>query len=128
MRFLVRVLSTGVAVWLATLVVPGIELGAGGTAEAVWTLLVVSVVIGVVNAVLQPVAKTLGCLLYLLTLGLFGLVVNGLLFWLSGWLSGRLGLPFDVDGFWAAFWGALIVAVVGGIVGAVLRRPLGVER
>jgi putative membrane protein len=127
-RFLVRVVSTGVAVWLAAYLVPGIRLEAASSTEALWTLLVVWVVIGVVNAVLQPVARTVGCLLYVITLGLFGLVVNALLFWLSGWLSARLGLPFEVDGFWAAFWGALVVAVVGGLVGAVLRRPLGVDR
>lgn len=124
MRLLLGVLATALAVWVAVWLVPGIRLDAGSTTEQVWTLVVVSAVIGVVNAVLQPVAKTVGCLLYVLTLGLFGLVVNGLLFWLSGWITGRLGLPFEVEGFWAAFFGALVVSVVGGLANLVLVRPL----
>ncbi|MFC5382006.1 phage holin family protein [Aquipuribacter nitratireducens] len=124
MRLLLGVLATALAVWVAVLLVPGIRLDSGTLTERVWTLVVVAAVIGVVNAVLQPIAKTVGCLLYVLTLGLFGLVVNGLLFWLSSWITGRLGLPFEVDGFWAAFWGALVVSVVGGIANLVLVRPL----
>lgn len=124
MRLLLHVVATALAVWVAELVVPGIELLAGPTAERVLTLVGVAVIVGVVNAVLRPVARTLGCLLYVLTLGLFGLVVNGLLFWLSGWIAGALGLPFEVDGFWAAFFGALVVSVVSGLFGLLVTRPL----
>jgi putative membrane protein len=127
-RLLLRVAVTAVAVWLAAVLVPGIGFEAGTAADAVVTLLVVSVLIGVVNAVLQPIAKTFGCLLYILTFGLFGLVVNGLLFWLAGWLAEQLGLPFEVDGFWAAFLGALVVSVVSGLGNWLLVRPLTEDR
>jgi putative membrane protein len=127
-RLLLRVAATALAVWVAALLVPGIGFEAGTATDAVVTLLVVSVLIGVVNAVLQPVAKTVGCLLYIVTFGLFGLVVNGLLFWLAGWLAERLGLPFEVDGFWAAFLGALVVSVVSGLVNWLLIRPLTEDR
>lgn len=87
------------------------------------TLLLVAVIFGVVNAVLQPVIKTVGCGFYLLTLGLIALVVNGLLFLLTSWIADQAGLPFAVDGFWpAAVLGALFVSIVTWILGAVLDR------
>lgn len=72
------------------------------------------------NTVIKPVVKTIGCLFYVLTLGLIGLVVNGLLLWLSSWAAGKLSLPFHITGFWAAFWGAIIVGVVGWLLGLFL--------
>nr|WP_218861855.1 phage holin family protein [Actinopolyspora biskrensis] len=127
----VHILITAVAVW-ATTALPGITLGdpgdpTQGVADQALTLLVVAVVFGIVNAVLKPVAKTLGCVLYVLTLGLFGLVVNALLFWLTGWLATRLDLPFHVDGFWAAFWGAIVVTVVSSLLHAIVRRVASVD-
>lgn len=123
MGLLIRLGATALAFWLATLLIPGITLDAASTTETVTTLLLVAVIFGVVNAVLQPVIKTVGCGFYLLTLGLIALVVNGLLFLLTAWIADQAGLPFDVDGFWpAAVLGALFVSVVTWILGAVLDR------
>lgn len=120
---LIRVGATAVAFWLATLVIPGISLDTASTGETVLTLILVAVIFGVVNGVLQPIIKTVGCGFYLLTLGLIALVVNGLLFLLTGWIADQVGLPFDVDGFWpAAVLGALFVGVVTWILGAILDR------
>ena len=77
------------------------------------TLIVVALIVGIVNAVIKPIVKTIGCLFYILTLGLIGLVVNGLLLWLSSWVAGKLKLPFHITGFWPAFWGAIIIGIVG---------------
>jgi putative membrane protein len=118
---LLHILITMVAVWVTT-ALPGIDLSGEDTTTKVLTLLAVSVIFGLVNLVLKPIAKTLGCLLYVLTLGLFGLVVNGLLFWLTSYLAGELDLPFHVDGFWAAFWGALIVSLVSSALAGIVRR------
>jgi putative membrane protein len=123
MRFLIRVLISAAALAVATAVVPGISLTAGSAASKVGTLLVVALIFGVVNAVLKPIVKILGCLLYIITLGLIGLVVNALLFWLTSWLAGKLDLPFHVSGFWAAFWGAIIVGVVGWLLNLFVREP-----
>ena len=112
MKVLLRVAITAVALFVATAVVPGIQLLAGTTLSKVTTLVVVALIFGVTNTVLKPVVKTLGCVFYVLTLGLFGLVVNGLLLWLTSWVAGKLNLPFHVTGFVAAVEGALIVAVV----------------
>lgn len=120
---LIRVASTAVAFWLATLIIPGITLSAATTTEKVITLVLVAVIFGVVNSVLQPIIKTVGCAFYLLTLGLIALVVNGLLFLLTSWIAGQAGLPFHVDGFWpAAVLGALLVGIVTWLLGSVLDR------
>ncbi|MEU7795595.1 phage holin family protein [Micromonospora tulbaghiae] len=120
---LIRVGSTAVAFWLATLLIPGISLDSASATETVITLVLVAVIFGVVNAVLQPIIKTVGCGFYLLTLGLIALVVNGLLFLLTSWIAGEAGLPFHVDGFWPeAVLGALFVGIVTWILGAVLDR------
>lgn len=120
---LIRLASTALAFWLATLLIPGISLESNSAGETVTTLLLVAVIFGVVNAVLQPLIKTVGCGFYLLTLGLIALVVNGLLFLLTSWIADQAGLPFDVDGFWpAAVLGALFVSIVTWILGAVLDR------
>jgi putative membrane protein len=113
---LVRVAVVAVALWVATLLVPGIDVTAGDRAVRVGTLVAVAIIFGLVNAVVKPVVKTLGCAFYILTLGLIAFVVNALLFLLVGWLAGRLGLPFVVDGFWAAFFGAIVVGVVSFVL------------
>src|SRR5262245_36767516 len=120
MGFVVRVLVTAVALWVAELIVPGIRITAQGTWEGVLTLLVVALIFGVINAVLKPLIKIFGCLFYILTLGLIAFVVNALLFLLTGWLAGQLNLPFEVNGFWAAFWGAIIVGVVSWLINLVI--------
>lgn len=122
MKVLLRVAITAVALFVATAVVPGIQLLAGTTLSKVTTLVVVALIFGVTNTVLKPVVKTLGCVFYVLTLGLFGLVVNGLLLWLTSWVAGKLSEPFHITGFWPAFWGAIIVGVVSWLLSIVDRR------
>jgi putative membrane protein len=116
MKALIRVLVTAAALAVATAALHGIELRAGTDLSKVVTLLVVALIFGVVNAVLKPIAKTVGCLFYVLTLGLIGLVVNGLLLWLSSWVAGKLSLPFHIDNFSSAFCGAIIVGIVGWLL------------
>lgn len=121
MRFLLRVLASAAALAVATAVVPGIELRTASLGSKILTLIGVALIFGVVNAVLKPIVKTVGCVFYVLTLGLVGLVVNGLLLWLTSWLADKLHLPFHITGFWPAFWGAIIVGVVGWLLGILVR-------
>ena len=123
MRFLIRVLASAAALAVATAVVPGIELTTASVTSKVLTLLGVALIFGVINAVLKPIIKIVGCLFYILTLGLIALVVNALLLWLTSWLAGKLNLPWHVTGFWPAFWGALIVSVVGWLLSILVREP-----
>jgi putative membrane protein len=115
-KILIRVVITAVALWVATLVVHGIDVTAATTPRKIGTLAVVAVVFGLINGFLKPIVKTLGCFFYVITLGLFALVVNGLLLWLASWAAGKLDLPFHVSGFWAALWGAIVVGVVSWLL------------
>ena len=120
MRFVIRVLITAVAMLVATWLLPGIEVTAGTTWRKVGTLVVVALIFGVINAVLKPIVKVVGCVFYILTLGLIGLVVNALLLWLTSWVAGKLNLPFHITGFWPAFWGAIIIGVVSWLLSITL--------
>lgn len=121
MRFLLRVLASAAALAVATAVVPGIELTAASLTSKILTLIGVALIFGVVNAVLKPIVKIVGCFFYIITLGLIGLVVNALLLWLVSWVAGKLNLPFHITGFWPAFWGAIIVGVVSWLLGILIR-------
>lgn len=115
-RILLKVGATAVALWVATVLIDGITLGDQTTSRRILTLVAVAVIFGLVNAVLKPLIKTLGCAFYVVTLGLIGLVVNALLLWLTSELAEGLDLPFHVTGFWPAFWGAIVVGVVGWLL------------
>jgi putative membrane protein len=116
LAFVLKVVVNAVALWVCTLLIAGIELGGASQSARIGTLLGVALVFGLVNAVIKPLVKTVGCAFYLLTLGLIGLVVNALLFLLVGWISGQVGLPFEVTGFIPAFWGAIVVAIVSFVL------------
>ena len=123
MRFLIRVLASAAALAVATAVVPGIELTTASVTSKVLTLLGVALIFGVINAVLKPIVKIVGCLFYILTLGLIALVVNALLLWLTSWLADKLNLPWHVTGFWPAVWGALIISIVSWLLSILIRDP-----
>jgi putative membrane protein len=111
MGFLVRLLVNAAALWVATRVVPGATYSGG-----LLPFLGVAVVFGAINAVIRPVARVLTFPLIIVTLGIFTLVVNGMMLWLTGSLAAGLGLGFHVAGFRAAFWGALVVSIVSTIL------------
>ncbi len=123
MKIVLRVVATAVALWIATLLISGIRVEAETTAGAVGTFLAVAVIFGIINAVLRPIIKTIGCALYALTLGLIALVVNALLFLLTGWIAQQFNLPFEIDNFWpSAVLGALIVGVVSWLINMVVTE------
>jgi len=113
MSFLLRVLINGVAIWLATLLLSGLEIvGADSTGQKIGIVALIALVFGVVNAVVKPVLKVLALPLYILTLGLFTLVVNALMLMLTAWITEFTDWGLRIDGFWWAVAGALIVSVV----------------
>ena len=120
--FLVRVVLNAVGLAVAVFLIDGIVVDTDNTAAKIGTYLLVGLVVGVVNAVIRPVAQLLSCPLTLLTLGLFALVVNALLFWASATVVDTAGIPFHVDGFWAAFWGAIVVSIVSWLLSLIVRR------
>jgi putative membrane protein len=121
MKFLLRIIVAMAALGVAAWVVPGIVLSGHSSATKAETLLIVAVIFGVINAVLKPIIKTVGCAFYVLTLGLVAIVVNGLLLWLTSYIAyDKLHEPFHVTGFAAAVEGALIVGVVTWVIHLIL--------
>jgi putative membrane protein len=117
MGILIRLVITAVSLWIATLVIDGIQLTTDSVPGRIGTLLAVAVIFGIINAILRPIIKTIGCGLYVLTLGLIALVINGGLFLLTSWIAGKFDLPFHVDGFWpSAVLGALLVGIVSWLL------------
>jgi len=120
MTILLRVLVSAAALGVAAWVVPGIVVAGHSNVTRAETLLVVAIIFGIINMLLKPIIKTVGCAFYVLTLGLVAIVVNGLLLWLASYVAGQLKLPFHVTGFVAAVEGALIVAVVSWVLHLVI--------
>jgi putative membrane protein len=118
-KLLVRLVVVGVALWLTILLLPGLDYQG-----PFWEFVLVAAIFAVVNAFIRPVAQLLSLPISILTLGLFALVVNALMFLLADWLaSDVLDLGLRVDGFWAAFFGALAMALISWVLGLVLREP-----
>jgi putative membrane protein len=116
MGILIRLAISAVALWISTLVLSGITLGGDSTVKKIGTLIAVAIIFGVVNTVIRPIVKTVGCAFYIVTLGLVAVVVNGLLFLLTSWIAEQLKLPFHVDGFLTAVLGAVIVGVISWLL------------
>ena len=107
MHPLLRILINAAALWAATRLVSGISFTGGYL-----TLFMVALVFGILNMLVKPVLFLLTLPFFLVTLGLFTLVLNAVMLWLTSALSESLGLGFRVDGFWPAFLGALVVSIV----------------
>ena len=118
-----RVILNGLALWITTLIVTELSFGSNPTVESI---LLVAIVFGVVNALVKPMVKTLTLPLSMLTFGLFGLVVNGVLLLAVAWICGQIGVHFTVGGFppdasLTAAWWAIVGAVVLGVVSMILN-------
>ena len=124
-RFLIRLLINAVALWLTTLIVPGVTVTAfppGDTLAVVLTYLMVALIFGVVNGVIGNFIRIVAFPLYILTLGLIALVVNALLLLLVSWISGLLSFGLHVDSFlWAGVLGAVVLALLSWLIGIILR-------
>jgi putative membrane protein len=103
MRILIRWAILAVAVFVAAQVVPGITLR-----EGLVSLLIVAAVLGLVNAVLGTVLRILSIPFLIVTLGLFAIVINMVVLWVTTALTDRI----EIDGVWAYFWAALIISIV----------------
>ena len=128
MAFLLRAALTGFALWIVTLIVPGLSfVGGQTTLQKIGIILVVGVVFGIVNAIIKPIVQILSIPLYILTLGLFSLVVNALMLMLTAWITEQTDWGIRIiGGFWWALLAALIIGVINFAVSAVV--PKGKQR
>jgi putative membrane protein len=114
--FTVRLLVNAAALWVATRIVPGV------TFAGDWlSFFGVTLTFGIINAIVRPVTWILTFPFIIASLGLFLLILNGLMLLLTSRLSATLGLGFHVAGFGAAFWGALVVSIVSALLSILLR-------
>jgi putative membrane protein len=120
LSLITRLVVNAIALWVATLIVSGVEIEQASTQEQVLTLLVVALIFALVNIVVRPVVKLLSLPLYVLTLGLFTFIVNALMLWLTSWVAGLLNVPFTVDGFWPAVLGGLVVSFISWLLNLLL--------
>lgn len=120
MRFLIWVVVNALALAAAAWLLGGIEVTGDTTQDRIITLVLVALIFGVINAIVEPVVKLLSLPVIILTLGLFLMVINAAMLLLTGWLSEQFGLGFRVDGFWTAVLGGIIITVATWILEAVL--------
>lgn len=124
MSFVLRVLINALALWLTTLIVAGVKVipfAPGETLETVLTYLLVALVFGIVNGIIGNFIRIVAFPLYILTLGLISLIVNGLLLLLVAWISSLTGFGLTVDGFWWGVLGALVLGLISWLIGILLR-------
>ena len=115
MKLLARLLINAGALWVAVQIVPGISYVGNPV-----LLLLVALVVGIVNTIIKPIVTLLSLPAVLLTLGLFLLVINACMLWLTSWLSAHFGLGFHVEGFAPAFLGAIVVGLVAWLLSLIL--------
>lgn len=101
--FILRLLIVALGLWLASELVPGIEV------KGVGTLLGAALLLGIVNAVVRPLLIILTLPATVLTLGLFLLVINAAMLGLVAWMFDG----FSIAGFWAALFGSIVVSITG---------------
>ena len=121
--FAIKVLVSGVALWVAAQLVQGINFAVdkASTSSQLVTILWVALIFGVLNALIKPVITILSLPVIILTLGLFTLIVNAAMLELTSWVAPHFHLAFHVDQFfWDAVIGSIIISVVSMILNAVL--------
>ncbi|GIG21932.1 membrane protein [Cellulomonas chitinilytica] len=121
MAFVLRVLINGVAIWLATLILSGLEIiGGDSNWETAGIILLIALVFGIVNAIVKPIVAFISIPLYILTLGLFTLVVNALMLMLTAWITEQTSWGLRIDNFGTAVLGALIISVVSFVLSVLI--------
>ncbi|WP_415647347.1 phage holin family protein [Stackebrandtia soli] len=124
MSYLLKIVVTAISLWVTTLIfAPNIDVQADGVGGEIGTLLIVALIFGLVNAIIKPIIKVIGCALYAASLGLFGLIVNAALFLLVDVIGDQFSVPFHIENFWYALLGAIVVAVVGWVLNLVVPDP-----
>lgn len=120
-KFILRLLINAIALYLAILIVPGIDLRSN-MVSLVWLALI----FGLVNALVRPLLNFLTCALILLTLGLFTLVINTFLFWLTSVIGQSFGIALVISDpvWWNAFLGGLVVSIVSIVMTMILKDEL----
>lgn len=124
----VRVIVNALALWIASWILPGLDISTSATTGAVaksgvtqgtdtigliLAYLFIGLIFGIVNALVKPLVSLLSLPLTILTLGLFTIVINAAMLYLTSWLSAYTPVHFTIDSFfWTAVFAAIIITVV----------------
>jgi putative membrane protein len=130
-RFVFRAVITAAALGVSVWLVPGLAMTpyaeglplfvTGPSIELAITYLLVAIIFGVVNTVIGNLIRIVAFPLYILTLGLVSLLVNGFLLLIVNWISAWLGFGLSVDGLWWGVLGALVLSLSSWIIGLLFR-------
>jgi putative membrane protein len=123
MKFILRWVINMVALYAAIALLRNTYIiYTGNWIDLIWLALI----FGLVNAILRPPFKALSCLLIIVTLGLFTLVINALLFALTGWIGSQFGVGFTLEAPWfiSAFLGSLVTTAISLVLSLILRDEL----
>ncbi|MFJ4045976.1 phage holin family protein [Microbacterium sp. NPDC089987] len=125
MRFLIRVVINAFAIWVVTLI-PVLGIGIrpfapGEDLQVVLTLLAVGAVFALVNSIIGTVIRIVAFPLYILTLGLISFIINGLLLWITAWITSAFSWGLTVESFWWGVVAAFLISVINAILGGILR-------
>jgi putative membrane protein len=138
--FILRVLINGLALWIASWILPGLDISTSATTEAVansgvtqgtetigiiLAYLFIGLIFGVVNAFVRPLVSILSLPITILTLGLFTIVINAAMLYLTSWLSSYTPVHFSIDSF---FWTAVLAAIIITLISLVAGRVPGGRR
>ena len=130
MRFVIRIVVTAIALWVADLIVTGIYVTGSSALENALTLLAVAVIFGLVNAIIKPIVQIISIPLYILTLGLIHIVINALMLWITSWITEHTthwGLYIE-DFWWTAIWAAIVLSIVSWALSLIVRDTSRVAR
>ena len=114
MYVILRWIAFALVIMFTAWVIPGI------TVENFWAALIVALVLGVINAFIKPVLQLITLPINVLTLGIFGLVLNALMLMFAGWLSPG----FEVDGFFCSFIGSIIISLLSLGINMIDRKDM----
>ncbi len=115
-KLLIRWAIVALGLWVAITFVPGIH----GPQD--WpSILALALIFGLVNALVRPLLTLLTCPFIILTLGLGILLINTLMFWLTGQIGQYVGVGLTFDNFWAAFFGALVVSIISVVLNVFVK-------
>jgi len=120
-KFILRWVINAIALYLAVLILPGIDLRSD-----LVSILWLALIFGLVNALFRPLIQLLTCPLIILTLGLFTLVINTFLFWLTSVIGQSFGFGLTISDpiWWNAFLGGLVVSIVSVVMTLILKDEL----
>lgn len=125
MRFIVRVIINAFAIWVVSLItvlqVRLIAFPPGEWLQVALTALLVGAIFAIVNTIIGTILKVLAFPLYILTLGLIGLVINGFLLWLTAWITSLWDFGLRVEHFWWGVVAAILITIINAILGAMFR-------